>query len=295
MHAARGVRRQLPNIAMDSRRPSRTSRTLRRDETIAAVVAESQPVLEYDFAGAHLARRPRAPGTTYYGTADNLADVGVGEANHLASLSIAETRLGQRAPPWPPEALLADAAIAEALLAVEVPPDDVPVGYAMGVPVSAASASAVAGPVMGIAVDPTNHRANQQAYYDAYYNAYYNANNNRPANDPANDMDMENMREMADMLSRVAMENVATRLNTVGITYLRSDVGITDPEVSPMNGQRAFRAMLRGNSRGQDNRRPRICVNDDDWRRHCPWAARLRRMERLTEQTERLLESVERL
>ena len=299
-------------IAMVSR-PSRTA--LRPGETMASARAEAHSNREDEFAGAHLARRPRASGTTYHGTADYQAHVGAGEANNLAPLTISEARLGQRLSPWPLEAILADAAIAEALLAMEAPLDDAPVGQAIGVPVYIAST--VTRPVMGIPVDPTNQSsyatstssnpwrgATQRAYYDAYYNAYYsqrtlqldqlappappvqthNSSNNRPANNQANDS--------------FAMENMATRFNTVGITYLRSDVvGITDPEVSATgspNGQRAFRSMLRGSSRGQDNRRPRICITND-WRRHCPWAARLRRVERLTEETERLVESVERL
>ena len=89
--------------------------------------------------------------------------------------------------------------------------------------------------------------------------------------------------------------------NTVGITSLRSsDAGLADPEeVSPNAGQRTFRAMLRGSSRGQDNRSdnrlPRICATNNEWRRRCPWAARLQRVERLAAETERLVESVERL
>ena len=294
-------------IAMVSR-PSRTA--LRPGETMASARAEAHSTREDELAGEHLARRPRASGTTYHGTADYLAHVGASEANNLAPLTIAEARLGQRLSPWPLEAILADAAIAEALLAMEAPLGDAPVGQAIGVPVYIAST--VARPVMGVPVDPTNHSsnatspnsnpwrgANHRAYYDAYYNAYYsqrtlqlvspappvqthNASDNRPANNRANES--------------LAMENMVTRFNTVGLTYLRSD-GITDPEVSPTgspNGQRAFRSMLRGSSRGQDNRRPRICITND-WRRHCPWAARLRRVERLTEETERLVESVERL
>ena len=113
------------------------------------------------------------------------------------------------------------------------------------------------------------------------------------------DFETEARRQNAVGVIDPANDSLARRTwlghNTVGITYLRSEVGIanTDPEVPP-NGQRTFRAMLRGNSRGQDNRRPRICITDD-WRRHCPWAARLQRVERLTEETERLVEAVERL
>ena len=141
---------------------------------------------------------------------------------------------------------------------------------------------------MGIAVDPpmrnsastTNQDANPwrdaayQAYYDAYYNAYYN---HRTLQQPP------------------PAQQTETR-NTVGITSLRSDAGLADlEEVSPNAGQRTFRSMLRGSSRGQDSRRPRICTTNNEWRRRCPWAARLQRVERLAEETERLVESVERL
>ena len=302
------------------------SRTLRPGETVAADLAEAQSIREHEFTAAHLARRRPASGTAYYGAAGNPALVGVGEANNLAQLTIAEERLGP--PPWPLEGILADAAIAEALLAMEVPPGDVPHGHAIGVPVHATST--VVGPVMGIPVSPmTGSWANPRAYYDAYYNAYYSQRALQhvpPAPDQThnNSTGMENMATFrATLATRLNVEldqldfetearrqnavgvidpandSLARRTwlgqNTVGITYLRSDVGIanTDPEVPP-NGQRTFRAMLRGNSRGQDNRRPRICITDD-WRRHCPWAARLQRVERLTEETERLVESVERL
>ena len=318
------------------------SRTLRPGETVAAALSDDQSIREHEFTAAHLARRRPASGTAYYGAAGNPALVGVGEANNLALLTIAEAPLGQRLSPWPLEDILADAAIAEALLSLEVSPGDVPHGHAIGVPVYATST--VAGPVMGIPVDPTNHSANHRAYYDAYYNAYYNASRNgdRPASDPADDSTgTEHMATFrATLATRLAVEldfietesrrqnaavgvaepdqthnagghiasnnrpandpandSLARRTwlghNTVGITYLRSDVGVVDPEVPP-NGQGVFRAMLRGSSRRQDNRRPRICITDD-WRRHCPWAARLQRVERLTEETERLVESVERL
>ena len=56
-----------------------------------------------------------------------------------------------------------------------------------------------------------------------------------------------------------------------------------------------IRAMLRGSRQDQDNRHIRICITNNEWRRRCPWAARLQRVERLAEETERLVESVERL
>ena len=175
----------MPNFAikMVSRpsRPSQTerqramydtvhiSRTLRPGETVAADLAEAQSIREHEFTAAHLARRRPASGTAYYGAASNPALVGVGEANNLAQLTIAEERLGPRLSPWPLEGILAGAAIAEALLAMEVPPGDVPHGHAIGVPVHATST--VVGPVMGVPVSPmTGSWANPRAYYDAYYN-----------------------------------------------------------------------------------------------------------------------------
>lgn len=236
---------------------------------MASALSESRPIRELQFTGAHLARRRPAHGTTYFGAADHRVHDGVG--------------VGHRLSPWPLEAILAEAAIAQAVLAVEVPPDDV----AIGVPVHATSV--VAGPVMGLAVDPvrtsasaTNQDANPwrdaayQAYYDAYYNAYYNHR----------------------ILQQPPPAQQTETHNTVGITSLRSDAGLADPEeVSPNAGQRAFRfrAMLRGSRQDQDNRHIRICITNNEWRRRCPWAARLQRVERLAEETERLVESVERL
>ena len=239
---------------------------------MASALGESQSIRELELAGAHLARRRPAHGTTYFGATDHRVHDGVGVRHHLS--------------PWPLEAILAEAAIAEADLAVDVPPHDV----AIGVPIHITSVAA--GPVMGIAVDPmrnsastTNQDANPwrdaayQAYYDAYYNAYYN---HRALQQPPPAQQTETH-------------------NTVGITSLRSsDAGLADPEeVSPNAGQRTFRAMLQGSSRGQDNRsdnrRPRICATNNEWRRRCPWAARLQRVERLAAETERLVESVERL
>ena len=239
---------------------------------MASARSEPQSTRELEFAGAHLARRRPAHGTTYFGATDHRVHDGVGIRHRLS--------------PWPLEAILAEAAVAEAALAVEAPPPD---DVAIGVPVHVTSV--VAGPVMGIAVDPmrnsastTNQDANPwrdaayQAYYDAYYNAYYN---HRTLQQPPPAQQTETH-------------------NTVGITSLRSDAGLADPEeVSPNAGQRTFRAMLRCSSRGQDNRsdnrRPRICATNNEWRRRCPWAARLQRVERLAAETERLVESVERL
>ena len=133
------------------------------------------------------------------------------------------------------DVILADAAIAEALVG------EVPAGPVAGVPVC--FGAAIAEPVMGVPI--TNRNANHRAYYRAYYNAYYNANH--PANDPANDP--------------VTWPDLSIRLNAMGISNQE-----TDP-----SGQRSFRSMLRGNVRSHDHRRSRIT---DDWRRHCPWAAR---------------------
>lgn len=234
---------------------------------MASALSESQSIRELEFAGTHLPRRRPAYGNTSFGATDHRVHDGVG--------------IGHRLSPGPQEAILAEAAIAERALALEVPPDDV----AVGVPVHVTSV--VTGPVMGIALDPMRNSvsfANQdanpwrdaayRAYYDAYYNAYYN--HLTPQQPPP-------------------AQRTETHI-TVGNTSLRSDAGLADPEeVSPSVGQRAFRAMLRGGSSGQNNRRPRICITNNEWRRYCPWAARLQRVERLAEETERLVESVERL